>query len=158
MPELKRSPKLLWLDTGIVNYVAGIQKEVFNVSDIADAWRGKIAEHIVGQELLSGKIDFPTQRNFWVRNAHSSDAEIDFIIQHDNRVILVEVKSGHNTKLRSLHLFMDNVEHRTAIRVWSGKCSIEKVRTPKGKTFNLYNIPFYYAGVLESSGLMNRLP
>jgi hypothetical protein len=48
----KRSPKLLWLDTGVVNYVAGIQKEVFSVKDITDAWRGKVAEHIVGQELL----------------------------------------------------------------------------------------------------------
>ena len=150
IPELKRSPKLLWLDTGIVNYVAGIQKEVFYAPDIADAWRGKIAEHIVGQELLSGKTDVFAQRNFWVRNVHSSDAEIDFIIQHDNRIIPVEVKSGHHSKLRSLHLFMDEVDHQTAIRVWSGNYSIDKVATPKGKTFNLYNIPFYYAGILET--------
>jgi len=150
IPELKRSPKLLWLDTGIVNYVAGIQKEIFNVKDIADAWRGKVAEHIVGQELLSGKTDFSAKRNFWVRNAHNSEAEIDFIIQHDSQVIPVEVKSGHNSKLRSLHLFMDEVEHQTAVRIWSGKFSIDKVTTPKGKAFNLYNVPFYYAGVLES--------
>jgi len=146
--ELKRSPKLLWLDTGIVNYVAGIQKEVFNTQDITDVWRGKIAEHIVGQELLSGKTDFLARRNFWVRNAHSSDAEVDFIIQHESRIIPVEVKSGHNSKLRSLHLFMDEVDHQTAIRIWSGKYSIDKVTTPKGKTFSLYNIPFYYAGAL----------
>jgi predicted AAA+ superfamily ATPase len=152
--ELKRSPKLLWLDTGIVNYVAGIQKEVFNIKDIADAWRGKVAEHIVGQELLSGNVNFPAKRNFWVRNAHSSDAEIDFIIQHNSRIIPVEVKSGHNSKLRSLHLFMDEVEHQIAIRIWSGKFSIDKVATPKGKLFYLYNIPFYYAGVLEN--LLNK--
>jgi predicted AAA+ superfamily ATPase len=150
IPELKRSPKLLWLDTGIVNYVAGIQKEVFNVKDISDVWRGKVAEHIVGQELLSSKTDFFAQRNFWVRNAHSSDAEIDFILQHDNRIIPVEVKSGHNAKLRSIHLFMDEVNHQTAVRIWSGKFSIDKVTTPKGKPFYLYNIPFYYAGILES--------
>ena len=123
--ELKRSPKLLWLDTGIVNYVAGIQKEVFSVEDIADVWRGKIAEHIVGQELLSRSVRFSDKRNFWVRNAHSSDAEVDFIIQNDSRVIPVEVKSGHNSKLRSLHLFMDEVEHETAVRIWSGKFSID---------------------------------
>ena len=149
MPELKRSPKLLWLDTGIVNYVAGIQKEVFNIHDIADAWRGKVAEHIVGQELLSGNSHFPTQRNFWVRNAYGSDAEIDFIIQHESMIIPVEVKSGHNSKLRSLHLFMDTVEHQTAIRIWSGKFKIDKATTPNGKTFTLYNIPFYYAGIIE---------
>jgi predicted AAA+ superfamily ATPase len=149
-PELKRSPKLLWLDTGIVNYVAGIQKEVFNVHDIADAWRGKVAEHIVGQELFSQETHFPSNRNFWVRNAHSSEAEIDFIIQYDGQIIPIEVKSGHNSKLRSLHLFMDEVEHQTAVRIWSGKFSIDKISTPKGKSFNLYNVPFYYAGILET--------
>ena len=149
IPELKRSPKLLWLDTGIVNYVAGIQQEVFNVKDIADAWRGKVAEHIVGQELIAGKTDIFAQRNYWVRNAHSSEAEIDFLIQHDSRIIPVEVKSGHNSKLRSLHLFMDEVDHQTAIRIWSGRFSIDKVTTPKGKQINLYNIPFYYAGMLD---------
>ncbi|MDR2585953.1 MAG: AAA family ATPase [Prevotellaceae bacterium] len=154
LPELKRSPKLLWLDTGIVNYVAGIQKELFHVKDVADAWRGNIAEHIVGQELLSGNILFPDRRNFWVRNAHSSEAEVDFIIQHNNQIIPVEVKSGHNSKLRSLHLFMDEVDHTTAVRIWSGKFSIDKVVTPKGKTFYLYNIPFYYAGIIET--MINR--
>jgi len=147
--ELKRSPKLLWLDTGIVNYVAGIQKEVFNAGDITDAWRGKVAEHIVGQELLSGSVRFSDHRNYWVRNTHGSDAEIDYILQHDSRIIPVEVKSGHNSKLRSLHLFMDEVEHRTAIRIWSKNFSVDKVKTPRGKTFNLYNVPFYYAGILE---------
>ena len=27
--------------------------------------------------------------------------------------------------------------------------AIDKVTTPKGKSFNLYNVPFYYAGILE---------
>ena len=150
LPELKRSPKLLWLDTGIVNYVAGIQKEIFNTNDIADAWRGKVAEHIVGQELLSENSDFLTRRNFWVRNSHSSDAEVDYILQYDSQLIPVEVKSGHNSKLRSLHLFMDEVEHQIAIRIWSGKFSVDKVTTSKGKSFYLYNVPFYYSGVLET--------
>jgi predicted AAA+ superfamily ATPase len=154
IPELKRSPKLLWADTGIVNYVAGIQKEVFSVNDIADAWRGRVAEHIVGQEIKSENSEFLYKRNFWVRNAQGSEAEIDFILQYDGQIIPVEVKSGHNSKLRSLHLFMDEVKHKTAIRVWAGKFSIDKVTTPKGKTFYLHNIPYYYAGILEH--LMNE--
>ena len=122
---------------------------MFRVEDITDAWRGKVAEHIVGQELLSGNTDFSAKRSFWVRNAHSSEAEIDFILQHDNRLIPVEVKSGHNSKLRSLHLFMDEVGHHTAIRVRSGVLSVDSVITPKGKSFHLYNVPFYYCGILK---------
>jgi hypothetical protein len=49
---------------------------------------------------------------------------------------------------------MEEVEHQTAIRIWSGKFSIDKVTTPKGKSFNLYNVPFYYAEVLEA--LLNK--
>jgi predicted AAA+ superfamily ATPase len=147
--EVKRSPKLLWLDTGIVNYVAGIQKDVFSVKDISDVWRGKVAEQIVGQELLSEVTRFSAKRNFWIRNAHGSDAEVDFIIQHEGRIIPVEVKSGTNAKIHSLHLFMDEVEHQTAIRIWSGEMSVNEITTFKGKSYKLLNVPFYYSGMLE---------
>ena len=46
-------PKLVWLDTGLVNYAAQVQKEVLGAKDIMDAWRGMIAEQIVAQELLT---------------------------------------------------------------------------------------------------------
>ena len=90
--DLKRSPKLLWLDCGLVNYVANVQKEVFGATDILDAWRGKIAEQIVAQELLALDSRVSNQRNFWVRNKKDSDAEVDFILQKDSRVIPIEVK------------------------------------------------------------------
>lgn len=47
------SPRLSWLDTGLVNYAAGIQKEVFGAKDICNAWRGIVAEHVTGQEILA---------------------------------------------------------------------------------------------------------
>lgn len=50
--DMRKKPKLMWLDTGLVNYAAGVQSELFGKTDIVDAWKGKIAEHIVGQELL----------------------------------------------------------------------------------------------------------
>ncbi|MDR2084398.1 MAG: AAA family ATPase, partial [Bacteroidales bacterium] len=105
-PEPKRSPKLLWLDTGLVNYSAGLQKELFVAKDISEAWRGKIAEHIVGQELLVTNNRFSHKRFFWVRDARGSSAEVDYVIQIADKVIPIEVKSGNNAKLRSLHQFM----------------------------------------------------
>jgi len=147
--DLKRSPKLLWLDCGLVNYAANVQKEVFGASDIMDAWRGKIAEQIVAQELLALDSRVSNQRNFWVRNKKDSDAEVDFVLQIDSKVIPVEVKSGHNAKLKSLHLFMDEAPHDIAVRVWSQPFSIDEVTTPKDKRFKLINLPFYYVGALE---------
>jgi len=57
-PDLKRSPKLIWNDTGLVNYAANIQTEIFDSKDMLDAYRGKIAEQIVAQELLATKPAF----------------------------------------------------------------------------------------------------
>jgi predicted AAA+ superfamily ATPase len=153
--DLKRSPKLLWLDCGLVNYAANIQKEVFGAADILDAWRGKIAEQIVAQELLALDNRVSNQRNFWVRNKKDSNAEVDFVLQKDSKVIPVEVKSGHNAKLKSLHLFMDEVSHNIAVRVWSKPLSIDEVTTQNGKKFRLINLPFYYVGVLEK--ILNRI-
>jgi len=147
--DLKRSPKLLWLDCGLVNYAANLQKEVFGATDILDAWRGKIAEQIAAQELLALDNRVSNQRNFWVREKSNSNAEIDFVLQYENRVIPIEVKSGHNAKLKSLHLFMDEVPHDIAVRVWSQPLSTHEVTTQKGKKFRLINLPFYYVCVLE---------
>ena len=155
--DLKRSPRLLWLDCGLVNYAANVQKEVFGASDILDVWRGKIAEQIVAQELFALDSRVSNQRNFWVRNKKDSDAEVDFVVQIDNKVIPVEVKSGHNAKLKSLHLFMDEVSHDIAVRVWSQPFSIDEVTTQNGKKFRLINLPFYYVSILEKILIKNRL-
>ncbi len=147
--ELKRSPKLLWLDTGLVNYSAKLQKEVFGSKDILDAWRGHIAEQIVAQELLASDHRISHRRNFWMRDKKGSDAEIDFIVQYDNKVIPIEVKSGNNAKLKSLHIFMENTNHRTAVRVWSNPFSVDRVTTQASEEFFLINLPFYYVGILD---------
>ena len=122
---------------------------MFGAADILDAWRGKIAEQIVAQELLALDSRVSNQRNFWVRNKKDSDAEVDFVLQYDSKVIPIEVKSGHNAKLRSLHLFMEEAPHDIAVRIWSQPFSVDEVSTQKGKRFKLINLPFYYIGVLE---------
>jgi len=147
--DMKRAPKLLWLDCGLVNYAANVQKEVFGAMDILDVWRGKIAEQIVAQELLALDSRVSNLRDFWMRNKKDSEAEIDFVLQFDSKVIPIEVKSGHNAKLRSLHLFMEEAPHDIAVRVWSQPFSIDEVTTPQGKNFKLINLPFYYVGRLE---------
>lgn len=150
MQEKKRAPKLLWMDTGLVNYAAGVQQELIVSNDIQDAWRGKISEQIVGQELLALDDRPSYHRNYWVRNGNGVTSELDFVIQYKNMVIPIEVKSGHNSKLKSLHIFMDGVSHDYAVRVWSQPFSVDTVKTIKGKEFKLINLPFYYIGQIYS--------
>ncbi|MDO9153482.1 MAG: AAA family ATPase [Paludibacter sp.] len=149
LSDYRKKPKLIWLDTGLVNFASNIQQEVFSVQNIQDAWRGKIAEHIVAQELLTLNNFVSAKRNYWRRNKEGSDAEVDFIVVFDGKLIPIEVKSGNNAHLRSLHLFMDQTPHTTAVRVWSQALSVDMVKTPAGKEFKLINMPFYYLGVLE---------
>ena len=84
-----------------------------------------------------------------MRGKVGSSAEVDFVYLYDSKIIPVEVKSGHNAKLRSIHSFMDEAPHEWAVRVWSGNYSVDEVKTSKGKSFHLINIPFYYVGSLE---------
>ncbi len=152
VPAMNRSPKLVWLDNGIVNYLADIQLEYMQNKDLLDTWRGQAAEHIVAQELRV-ILDRQSKENqyFWVRDKSGASAELDFIWQTSNRIIPIEVKNGHNSRLQSLHVFVENSkEPVTAIRVWSGPFSVNELLSATKKIpFRLINIPFYYVGVLD---------
>lgn len=148
-PAYTRRPKLLWLDTGLINYVAGIREEVFSTNNIQGAWRGKVTEHIVAQELLAYNHKITARRHFWVNPQKGSDAEVDFVVAKNGLRVPIGVKSGINAHLRSLHSYMDAAPHDIAIRIWSNPLSIDEVVTQKGKRFRLINLPFYYIGLLD---------
>jgi len=143
IPDYKKSPRLQWLDIGLTNYVAGVQNEVFFSHNIDEVWKGLVAELIVGQEILASDKNILTKRNFWVREAKNSNAEIDFVVIENGLIIPIEVKLTAGTHLKSLHLFLDNAPHNIAIRIWSKKFEINEIKTPNNKTIKLINIPFY---------------
>ena len=148
IPETKRMPKLIWFDTGLVNYQAGIRKEIIGSTDMVDSWRGHIAEQITAQELLALEDRVGQHRSFWAKQ--NNGAEVDFIFTHNSKLYPIEVKSGTNAHLRSLQVFMDSSEVNIAIRIWSKPYSIDKVKTIHGKEFTLINLPFYLIGNLRN--------
>ena len=147
IPETKRMPKLIWFDTGLVNYQAGIRKEIIGSTEMVDSWRGHIAEQISAQELLAMEDRVGQHRSFWARP--NNGAEVDFLFTHESKLYPIEVKSGTNSHLRSLQSFMDNSDIDIAIRIWSNPYSVDKVKTPNGKEFRLINLPFYLIGRLH---------
>lgn len=150
LPDLKKSPKLLWLDTGLVNYVAGMQEDLLFSTDSDELWNGDIAEHIVAQELLGASVNFGEKRMFWVRDAKNSQAEVDFLIRYKSHLLPIEVKTGSNSKLKSLHLFMEESKEKVALRLWNGPMTSDVIAKQNGDAFTLYNIPLYYAGHLPA--------
>lgn len=148
IPETKRMPKLIWFDTGLVNYQAGIRKEIIGSTDMVDSWRGHIAEQITAQELLTLDDRVGQHRSFWAKP--NNGAEVDFIFAHNSKLYPIEVKSGTNAHLRSLQVFMDSSGVNIAIRIWSKPYSVDKVKTIHGKEFTLINLPFYLIGNLRN--------
>ncbi len=149
LPDLKKSPRLHVLDTGLMNYFAGIQKEILGTDDLSKVYQGKMIEHLVGQELLAFQHEALSALHFWVREKKTSVAEVDYLFPFDGKLIPVEVKSGSEGRLRSLHLFMDSAPHNLAIRFYSGEVSITKATTLSGKKYNLLNLPYYSVSQIE---------
>ena len=151
IPALTRQPKLVWLDSGIMNFSVDIQTEYLQNHSLLDVWKGHAAEQIVAQELrIALDRNYRNEQFYWVRDKKGSTAEVDFVWQHNSSIVPIEVKSGTNAHLRSLHSFMDTADSTNiAIRVWPGNYAIDDVTTPMGKTFRLINLPFYYVGMID---------
>jgi predicted AAA+ superfamily ATPase len=149
LPDKRKSPRLQVLDTGMMNHFAGLQKEIIANPELDAVYQGKVVEHIVGQELLASKFNVLNELNFWVRDKKNAEAEVDFVIGYDGKMIPIEVKSGTAGRLRSLHSFMDMVTHDVAVRLYGGVLKVDRVTTLQGKEYRLLNMPYYLAGKIE---------
>ena len=145
MPDLKKAPRLQLLDTGLLNYFVGLQEQFFHHDNLHAIYKGMIAEHIVGQELIAAASNTRKKQCFWVREKSQAQAEVDFLTQYKGHVVPIEVKSGKTGRLRSLFQFMDRCPHPYAVRLYAGPLEIQPARTLAGKEFYLLNIPYFLA-------------
>lgn len=148
-PDLKRSPRLQVLDTGMLNYFSNVQREVFASHDLNNLYKGRIAEHVIAQELMANSDNYLQPLLFWVREKSGSNAEVDFLFSTPYGMIPIEVKSGATGHLRSLLVYMDETEVSLAVRLYAGEYRKEELVTLQGKSFILLNIPYCFAGKLQ---------
>lgn len=149
LADYKKVPKLQFIDTGLLNYFAGLQPVFFQYADLHSFYKGLIAEHIVRQELIAQNAEDNKKMPFWVREKKQSNAEVDVLLPYKNHVIPVEVKSGKSGPLRSLHQFVNSAPHPFAVRLCEGSFEIIDARTPEGKAYKLLNLPYFLAGRLH---------
>lgn len=141
----KKSPRLQFIDTGLINYAAKLQQHYFSLSNLSSLHQGKIAEYIVGQELFANSnLMQQSGLTFWVREKPQSSAEVDYVLSYQGKV-----KAATTGRLRSLHQFINKCEYNFSVRFHAGEHHIDKVTTPEGKSFTLLNLPFYLAGSLH---------
>ncbi|MFN3999347.1 ATP-binding protein [Algoriphagus sp.] len=141
--DLKKSPRIQLLDTGLVNYTLGIQGQLLAMEDLSSAYKGALIPHLVTQELISTSFQTDQKPNFWVREKNQSTAEVDLVIPFQGLAIPIEIKSGATGSLRSLHQFIDSANHGFAVRIYGGELKIEDTQTPAGKSYRLLNLPYY---------------
>ncbi len=158
--DYKKSPRLQFLDSGLLNHFVGLQNEILGTKDLNSVYQGTLIEHLVGQEILSYQ-SFPLNKlHYWVRQKNNSSAEVDFVYPFEGKIIPIEVKSGSIGKIRSLQLFINESPLNYGIRFYAGKFSLDKVKTQEGKTFYLLNLPYFLASQLEHyiHWLQNNIP
>ena len=142
-PDLRKSPRMQFLDTGILNHSLGIQGQMLGIEDLSSAFKGAIIPHLITQELISLNIFNDKKPNFWVRDKKQASSEVDLVFTYKDKLIPIEIKSGSSGSLKSLHQFIEQASHPFAVRIYAGEFRIEKNITPKGTSYLLMNLPYY---------------
>lgn len=142
-PNFRVSPKLLYLDAGLVAHRLGVEIGSLQKGDLNDLFRGTLAEQIVGQELLAQEFQRREVPSFWYRDQPGSTAEVDYLLPIKGVLIPIEVKSGKSGKLRSLLQFMEKSPSSYAVRIYPAPLLKGEVACPSGKKAHLFSIPFY---------------
>lgn len=127
--------KLFILDTGLLGAMTGInEKTLLEGNSIFTEFKGALTEQFVLQQLKSMK---DISIFYW--SAEKSTAEIDFIIQSENKIIPIEVKAEENLQAKSLKTFYEKYNNPNCIRT-----SMSDYREQEW----IKNIPLYYINEL----------
>ncbi len=105
--------KLIFLDVALAQALLGLDATSWLLDpQTGFANKGEITEAFVGQEILAYSAgDLKPQLYFWQRQARSSNAELDYLLQSAQEIFPIEVKSGAAGKLKSLRFFLE--EHKS---------------------------------------------
>ena len=147
--------KLLFMDIGMMNHICGNDWTfLHSFPDHELVNEGAIAEQFIGQHLLSAPGPFPSL-NYWVRQAKTSNAEVDYVISQGPLIIPIEVKSGKSGSLKSLQQFVTQKHISLAVRFDLNPFSFQdishQISTPSGiksANYRLLSLPLYLVEAL----------
>jgi predicted AAA+ superfamily ATPase len=129
--------KLYMNDIGLLSARAGLDIKLY-IDDndrTFSHYKGGLAEQFVLQELIA--TNDKLQIFYWA--AQKNTAEVEFVIQYNNEIIPIEVKSGKNVKSESLNVYRNEYNPARAVRA-----SLKKY----GVTDGSHSVPLYLTGGL----------
>jgi uncharacterized protein len=103
--------KIYLNDVGLLCAIAGLAPEILlNENALFVEFKGTISEQFILQQLINQS--YPAF--YW--NPENAKSEVDFVIQKENLLIPIEVKSKENLKSRSLRVYYDKYHPAICIR------------------------------------------
>lgn len=107
--------KLIFMDVGMAAWLTGTDWIAIQALDgHALVNEGKLAEQFIGQHLLNPFA--PPRLTYWLREAKSANAEVDYITTSGNERVPVEVKAGKTGTLKSLQQIAANKKISLCVR------------------------------------------
>lgn len=122
--------KMYIVDVGLLAAMTDLDaKTLLKGNEIFVEFKGALTEQYVCQQLLSEVRTIPF---YW--SAESSRGEVDFVLQHNGKVIPLEVKAEENLNAKSLKAFISKYQLPMAVRA-----SMSDYREQE----QLINLPLY---------------
>jgi len=130
--------KLFSADIGLLRRLALLDPIAFSEGNrLFTEFKGALTENYVLQSLINMYEEKPC---YWTSGGQ---AEVDFVLQHGNDIIPIEVKSDQNTNNRSLTLYGQKYEKETKIKL---RFSLKNLK----KDDNFINIPLFLIDYTEN--------
>jgi len=137
--------KLFFLDVGLLVLGLGGEGQEINKDNDSAIFRGVLAEQFVAQEIYALQDPY-IERGlyYWENTSRGSSAEIDFLVNLDQKRVPIEVKSGSTGRLKSLRQFMEKKKVDLGVQISDRPLEFEQ---------GILSVPFYLTG--ELARLMN---
>lgn len=104
--------KLYLVDVGLLAAICDLPLEIMiQGNDLFLQYNGALTEQFVFQRLCSSNFE---KIAYWTNERSTS--EVDFIVQKEGRIILIEVKAEVNLRARSFKFFCEKYQPQTAMR------------------------------------------
>ncbi len=136
--------KLIFLDIALLGHILGLK--LTPLDQLMTVNEGSLAEQFVGQELLCSRPSYrEPELYYWHREAKNSNAELDYLVENNGKIIPIEVKSGKGSSLRSMHKFLEEKKSDFGIR-FNTELPINQPLIIGTRTAQLLSRPLYLAG------------
>jgi len=133
--------KIYMLDTGLLAAATGLDIKTFYEGDpkVFKEFKGAITEQFVLQELKALPHEKFARLPIYYWGKDEGKAEVDFLIQWQNEIIPIEVKSGIYNRSKSLEIYREIYNPVHAVRTTLNNF---------GKNDGLFSIPLYLLACL----------